>query len=1759
MKFRFLALFVVYAALLAPIIIFLAVFIVRVYAQYPFIQDGDTTDIGLCMSNADCDIYAAQFNLQPGQIQCYQPFMKCISPGGKILGPAFDIQCNASIIQISSTVPYPSIKCFGSPAAGDGIITVTMTANPPQRLKGLIRLYMQEIPLNYTNNTFYMPYLSQVYANYPQTVYQFANLLPGTYTVIYFDIIGCWAPSPLSSVGILVQNALSNASNSYIPVATYSCGGNGFLGINPVYFSVDDSTARALRVGIPQAQCTFGPWPTGLIHTQYVQGRGNRVPVANVYGPDGELIASYAAGQTCLSSTGTLGITLPLFARNSSTYYSSTLSQSANAGFWVIEFGFGYYYIPSNSPSAVPQYLYYSEGEYRGSFLPPFVVDMTNTSFGIPAGTNPAVQPYYHLNGVFTNTQIMYNPVSYFNGRDLTKWPIITALQDNTNYTQSTFAACFTAQSTTVTIKANYAGIQPVKGSAVEMLAVVNGSYKKLNPPQSFVISVLQPVPTFTLNDAGLYCLSYTANAFDGYGTRILLYSCFVFGNPTTWLLQLSSALSANPNSIPGYPVPYAAYKNGVDTLFILGLPVIMFAPVDFEPYVTLSLSSSDPFFEGHLERIGATSYNVFNDQAGRWSLSNWYDISQPYGGGITLFVANTNTETNSQITVTTTEGDVVGGLVAMSVTQLVNASDFDYYEVTQNTQYSCAVPTVLNMMELYSLSVSVSANEPICPDQLTVLTLYAEGGVCYHMTTLSYLNNTNTPTGGIVNPFTMPCGYWFQVQNYDPTSPGYLTFLQSSLGLATYNAPTNTVLRVIAHDASSNVAYTVITSESIIPPNTTVIDFVSQELFCVNQTQYSEIVFSVYTTAPVNASEIIAYWVRTDLTTLELYDPNDLYFDLPQDCPYLLNMTAYEVQQYCYGPIGSQDPICLELCINLPPAYPNVEGFTLTSGTDGDYWDAVAWVPSGFFNNDTGRPVYCRTGNSIRVDIPDTLAMQITGPQIIQVNYPPVTCEGNNCYKIAITVIIDTIYTDIINNVTIVSNPALGKNQFAVPALLPNEYTVNLGVEYTITVMANGLCPYTQVYTFNVTGPLITGINIFDSVCSLDDGSVNMVLYYYDSDASLTGNVIDLCFYMPSWNGAPLPFAAPINEELYLPTEGLGFDMQQFTPVKPGSTNVWIYQICQGGETNPTPNCFSCVTLPQGTSETFYIQPGYLYTYRNFFVPTMASESGGIQIVQNTYVEAPCYGDSYYFSYSIYDDAGPDGIGYPPYVVQFLNPVGTILKTFGCCVNTLVAPNCVGELPPPTPVGGGRVLIGVFNFSLSTGSNFGFQLSGNYTFVVKSCNSSCVNGYPTWIDIVNPIIITLDATQSTCNSQNPSLSSTISGGAGFYSSNDALNVTYVDPSTGLLIYSPYIQCWYTPFNPTECIQMYLPLHVVPGNYTLCATDRNGCKECASTLVTNVAPVTAELLGYDAYCSTSSYAVATFNISGPNPPYYILEYLDQVSEGDLINITIWSTYNKTIEFRIMNSLGCITNTVYRFNPPAPPPENFTVATTPSCPAPLVPTGTMTVIDSENYTCQWMASGIIIENYNLCHQVNVPPGVQYIVTIFNFAGCSSQSDPITVSARNPIYLSQPIRTENGLLHGPCIDFIYVTVYGGEPFAPPYHAVVINPTPGMNVTFVNISSLVINAVCRGVSYTLSVSANDYMCAITTVITDPYYDTGGSSPQIPSLKTPNNDFFPNPQNKHGSISPEEGAVISFSVLLFVFLVAAVVGTVYYVNNKK
>jgi len=1707
--------------------------------QFPFIDPGDASDVGQCISNADCDIYAAQFHVEPGQVQCYQPFMKCISPiTGKVLGPAFDIQCPPTIVQISSTVAYPAVVCVAT-NSGDGIVSVTITANPVQRIKGLVRLYTTVQVPTYNDTAYFANYVQQMYANYPQTVYQFSQLLPNTYTLVYFDISGCYALPVASTLTIVNVAALSTQT---VVITNPQCATNGYINtISSISFNA--TVARALRAYIPLASCTTGAYPSGIIHVgSGSAGIGQRIQVANIYGPDGELLAAYAATDLCLTVSGTGGAAIPIYARNTSYFYPTLMTQAFNAGYMAISVGLGYGY--QSSALAPVQYLFYDNGAYRGSFMAPYVVSMTNTSFPPLIGTNPAVQPYFVLMGMFTNTQVMYT-TNYFSGFDLTTNPVISILQNTENSTQATFAACYTATSQTSTLTANYLALRPLSGgTTIELRRVINGSLVAFVPPYTYTYTTLQQLPTFTVTTPGLYCLLFIANAFDGYGVRPILYSCFVFGTPTAFLLQTMSTLAVTPYTPLNLPVPYATFLNAVETTFVLGLPVILFAPQDMDPRVTLTLSNTDQLYQAHLQQIGATAFNVFNDQKGSWSLSSYYSVTQV--ANFNLFVQTVNPETN-QVTIETVEGDVSVGEVAMANFQFVNASGYDYFEPSENTQYQCSAPTTLNMLELYEMSVSVTVQAPICPDQLTVLTFYAEGGVCYHMTNPVYLNDTNTTSGGISNPFTMPCGYFVQVQNYDPTSPGYLTVLGAELGLATYNAPTNVVVRVIVYDASSNIAYAIAKGTSDIPINTTMINFVSQELFCDNGTQMENITYEVVTTSVVNVTELITYMVPTNLTTEELYDPNDVYFRLPQDCPLLSNMTAYQVQQYCLSPYGSTTDVCLDWCLNLPPAYPNVIGQSIITGNDGEYWDAVAWVPSGYFNNETGRAVYCRTGNSIRTDVPDALAIQVIGPQLIQINYPPVPCQGSNCYMISVVVLVDYIYEDIVQNISIVANPAFGKNPYAVPPLTANQYTINLGVEYAISVFANGMCPTTQAYTFNVTGPLITNINVFDSICSLNDGSANMILYYYDPDASKTGTEKQLCLYMPNWNGSPLPFSAPINEELYLPTAGLGFDMQQFTPLPPGLTNIWIYEICQTGF-NPTPNCLSCVTLPPAGS--FAIQPGYIYTFRQFIVPSMASEGGGINIVLNQYIEAPCYGNTYYFSFSIYDDAGPNGQGYPPYVVQFLNPQGVLLKTFGCCVNTVLQPNCTGELPPAQPVGGGRVLIGVFNFTMQTGSQYGFQLSGNYTFVVKSCNSSCVEGYPIYIDIVNPIIINLYSKPSTCNSQNPALQYTVNGGAGFYSSNNALNVTYIDPTTGLIIYSPYILCWITPLNPTHCIEEYLPLYVVPGPYTVCATDRNGCQACQSINVTNVPPVTVQLLGYDSYCETSTYAVATFNISGPSPPYYILEYLDQISNGSIINITLYQNYSKSICFKVMNSVGCITPNLYCFTPPSAGPVIFTVDTTMSCPAPLVPTGTMTVVPSQNYTCKWAASGIPIENYNLCYQTNVPPGVDYIVTVSNYAGCSSQSSTITVAARSPIYMTLLNRTEDGVLHGPCIDYIIVLIGGGSPFAPPYNAIVTNPSPNMTVTILFDNTVIINSVCRGVAYVLSVSASDHQCAVTMVISDPFYDTGGTSPQIPGLTTPNNDFFPSKErNNNGPISAKEAMIIVVAIAAVILIVLVIV----------
>jgi hypothetical protein len=1744
------------------IVAILLLFFVSVDAQYPYIQPGDTADIGQCMSNFDCDVYLHIFPyLNSGDIQCYQPYMKCISPKtGKILATAFDIPCPPSIVTLTSIVAYPSIDCIGNspnpPSYGDGIVQVDVTANPPQRIKGLLRLYRGSSILPTMNDTYDLPYQEQIYTNYPQLTYTFNQLISGVYQLIYFDITGC---SVFPSNNMWNVASSDDGSGQSIPyVVRPPCDSTTrYLPAPPPngdLVEVQNGVARALRVGFLYEYCIEGPWSSGYIHTSPApypsgdSGVGQRVPVINIFGSFGELLASYSGTDTCIDINGTGGGTIPIYSRFSTSFYPTvtptSLAQAIATGYAIISFGFGYAY--RSTPLADVSYLYYDDGSYRGSFLAPRVVDMTNTSFARPATTSDVIQPYFPL-GPFTNTQIMYG-TNYFAAVDLYNNPIITVVQDNTNYTQSTFAVCYSQSnpaSTTATITADYRGLKPVPGTAITLQKVIDGQLVPFNPPLAQVVFSYSPPLQFTVSEIGTYCLVYVASAFDGLGVRPLLYSCFVFGTPTAWLLQTNSYLVTTPYTPGSTPVPYATFRNSVATTFIVGFPALIITNNEMIPRITLTLFSPDDFYESHLQQIDATFYSVFNNQRGSWDISVWYTVI-PVGNTMTLYILNVNIETKGELVVNTIEGDSSVGAVAMSNFQLVNTTYFDYYDVTQNTQYQCSLPTSLNMMELFALSVSVSVQEPICPNEYTVLTLFAEGGVCYHMLNPVYLNNTNNTNGGVVSPYTTPCGYYFRIQNFDPTSSGYLTILGAQLGLATWNVPTNTVIRVIANDASSNVIYTIVRGDSAIPEDATVITF-SQQISCVNGTQMTNITFYVTTTTPpVNDTEIITYWTRTDLTTNELYDPNDLFFDLPQDCPLLDNMTIEEVYYYCHGGEGTLTPTCLQLCLNLPPFYPDTYGQSLVTSVDGQFWDAVAWVPSGYINPDTNRSVYCRTGNSIRTDVPDPLHMQITGPAgPINVGWPGKPCTGNNCWLITITVLVDPIYADIVNNVTISGNPPLTKNPLAtIPIEDPNAYTINLDVEYYLTVRANGICPTTQAYTFTVNGPQIININIFDSICSLDDGSVNMVMYYYNSDFRLTGLPVDLCFYMPSWNPSPLTFRATYNQELFLPTVGLGPDTANFVDLPPGVTNVWIYDICQGGGLNPTPNCFACVTLPSGlNSGTFSIQYGYLYTFRQFVVPTMASESGGIDIVLNEYIEAPCYGDSYYFSYSVYDDEGANGDGYPQYVIQFISPDGTLLKTFGCCVNTVLFPNCTGELPPAKPVGGGRVLIGTFNFSLSTGQNTGFGLSGNYTFVVKSCNSSCIGAYPIYIDYVNPILINLFTESTDCAYEKPALTYTVNGGAGFYSSSPALNISYYDPSTGLLIYMPYILCWYTPLSPLNCTQMLLPLNVVPGPYTLCATDRNGCRQCESVNVTNPPPITVELLGYDAYCETSSYAVATFNISGPHPPFYILEYLEQIAEGTIINITLYQNYSKSICFRVMDSVGCTTPNMYCFEPPTAGPINFTIVKTSSCPPPLQPTGTLQVITDESNICTWFASGIPIQNYNLCYQTNVPPGVEYLVEVQNPAGCSTYSDPVMIPSFVPIVLGLPVRTENGVLFGPCIDIINVTVSGGSN-SPPYHAMITNPSLGMNLTIVNTYDIYVTGVCRGVTYVLSVSQGDYQCAVAIYISDPYYNTGSVSPEIPPPPDPSNDFFDSEKEKHGPIDPAEAVIISFSILIGVLL---------------
>jgi hypothetical protein len=102
--------------------------------------------------------------------------------------------------------------------------------------------------------------------------------------------------------------------------------------------------------------------------------------------------------------------------------------------------------------------------------------------------------------------------------------------------------------------------------------------------------------------------------------------------------------------------------------------------------------------------------------------------------------------------------------------------------------------------------------------------------------------------------------------------------------------------------------------------------------------------------------------------------------------------------------------------------------------------------------------------------------------------------------------------------------------------------------------------------------------------------------------------------------------------------------------------------------------------------------------------------------------------------------------------------------------------------------------------------------------------------------------------------------------------------------------------------------------------------------------------------------------------------------------------------------------------------------------------------------------------------------------------------------------------------------------------------------------MNVTILFNGTIIIDGACRGVAYVLSVSASDHQCAVTIVISDPFYDTGGTSPQIPGLTTPNNDFFPTKhKNNSGPISAQDAMliVVGIAIVLIIAIVIAVLYT--------
>jgi len=714
---------------------------------------------------------------------------------------------------------------------------------------------------------------------------------------------------------------------------------------------------------------------------------------------------------------------------------------------------------------------------------------------------------------------------------------------------------------------------------------------------------------------------------------------------------------------------------------------------------------------------------------------------------------------------------------------------------------------------------------------------MHAIGGFCG-----SAINPYLSAAYGNTAPFQNPCTYFMRYYNVqDPNNAIELYGTQNGV---LYAAPPNVPLMAEAVDVMGNVGryYFSLTSDEA--PNSTYVSFLPPVPICnntnasyvngsivVQQTVLYEFVVTGITDIVVNKNGTnttiyaIYGWQPVNVLSVALYDPNSLYFDLPQDCLLLQNMTQDEVFTECYNQSTVLKPQCVN-CSRLPIAYPNTQGNQFLATEDG-WWEGYVWRPTTQINEDTGRQWYCRFANSTRVFIPEPMFFTTTSLRRILIN--GTQCPGAACLVTQLNVFVDPFYTSRYQNlVQITPNPSFNSLQFASavspPVIDGNSYGVSLGTDYIITLsLDNVFCPVTQVYTPSVTGPFIQVVRTTHSVCNSPSGTAVFYAVYNNPVLPLgSAYSANVCMFWPGYVTTFFLFHLPINSANptvlpFSPDFFVSQNITRFYDVSAGLQTVVLYDACVGAVNCTTP--INCQALIDQT--TYQVTPSTLnFQIFQFTVDQFNAPGGGLVVSQDNITLAQCFGDRYDLKFSVFDDLGEPDAVYGPYDWQLFPPF----------TNQVIAqaPDMCHYFTDPltgkTTITGGVVLnnpLPVVNFKvylfdivtfIPTGIDYGFRASGNYTLIVKNCAAGCVQTSIIYIDMVNPLDAILQAIDSTCFATPGAIVRQFTAATPFQPGqlyDSAYEPNPDDPN--FIVTALYETYWLTPFNPTTYIRTRLP------------------------------------------------------------------------------------------------------------------------------------------------------------------------------------------------------------------------------------------------------------------------------------------------------------------------------------------------------------